>query len=656
MKSLFFAIFLSLFTHKSYALMGNMEGMIESISNAVIQDKENSDEAKKLAQKSLNDVNLLKIRNKRNRCSLKDSKTFSFAKIEKKKKLPKKKFLGRSKIFFEAQFLAVKQNGTIKLSSFKMPILNIRDIVGDYAKKNGLSRQQVLNFDEEKLKTVFSEYIPEDFIGQAKEDTLSNAVTLSKMSQFNSAKEAFSFIEKRMKKASFVRKIGFLSNYLSYLNDNYDDDEAAGDESPQPQRANDLHLAVKNSFLTGKVIPAGICRHIHSVGVKLAEKMGFKDSFAVGFKTKNGGHRTLVLNDPKRPQEVIQLNYNSVTQKVKRAGVSSLNQDSKIPDTGIRFRIYNSKDKLAIVLPSELGGILNSVTGGKDSDLSLGFRNESQIQQVGVDTPYGVVRIFRSNNPLGNKAKVTGLGYNFSAKYNKNFYGDYGAAAFVSNRDTLVGELKQKGVYGRTKQGARTTFYESDKLSLKAYAEAGGRIALQCASYNDEKCKGGKDYDIDGRVGTMADYTLADIELRTSLLAHAQTQYKTTIDAKNTFRVLVPTFKLSQKLKKDLSPTTKLQGEGSLILYNLGTRKYLTYDGKIFVAFDKIGLNSAVGASGRVISSVPFWIPDSERSAAFSIDKSLLDKKVNVRVYGKQSLESFKNHFFGISVGGSLGR
>ena len=298
------------------------------------------------------------------------------------------------------------------------------------------------------------------------------------MITFIDPEDAFIYAQKKLKGASLDQKVDLLATYLTNLDSNYEyeminDGPAVGED----RWDRDLHNAMSRSIRYGEKIPAGVCRHMHQMAVRLAEKIGFDEAFGVGFRTQEGGHRTMVLTHPDNPQKVIQLNYGRVTENSGVSGPAALSQNGSIPDTGIRFRVINGDDVMAIILPSELGGVLNQVTGGDDSDLGQRYEDRAEVQQMGVKTPYGTFRIFAASTPMGNDASTQGASYNTKIKFGSNFYGEYGAAVYQTERSTERGSLASTGVYGRFTHGADVKIYESPSLVLRGFGELHGRVA-----------------------------------------------------------------------------------------------------------------------------------------------------------------------------------
>ena len=204
-----------------------------------------------------------------------------------------------------------------------------------------------------------------------------------------------------------------------------------------------------------------------------------------------------------------------------------LSQNGTIPDTGIRFRVYNAEDKMAIIVPSELGGVLNRVTGGDDSDLGQRFEDDSQVMQTGISTRFGNIRVFRATNPLGNQALTSGVSYNGRANFGDSVYLESGLAGFSTERSTQLGTLKSSGIYGRLTLGFDKEVVGKEDFSLRAFGEVHPRVMVYGASIQSfaptastpENDEGTNADFIDSQFGVSADYRVGDVWSRTSLIS-----------------------------------------------------------------------------------------------------------------------------------------
>ena len=284
--------------------------------------------------------------------------------------------------FFDAEYIAGGQNGDMSFSADAVPYINIPLTISRHAGETSQTIADVLSKTDDELLSIFKTSISSSLgLSDSQMNDMANAALIvTRMSNYDNANDAMDFAASQLAGASKSQKLSFISGYMGSLAENYEYEMLSGGSTVGAVRTDDdLHSALSGYIETGNVIPAGVCRQIHSMGIRLARKLGFDESFGVGFSTAGSAHRTLVMTDPNDPTQVIQGNYDDLAINDGVTGVAALGQNGSIPDTGIRFRIYNAKDKVAIVLPSELGGVLNRVTGGQDSDLGQRYEDQSQI-------------------------------------------------------------------------------------------------------------------------------------------------------------------------------------------------------------------------------------------------------------------------------------
>lgn len=133
------------------------------------------------------------------------------------------------------------------------------------------------------------------------------------------------------------------------------------------------------SAKTGK--PGGICRDIALAQTQMLEALGFKDNYSVSYKTYDGEHVSVITVDP-TTGKIIKFNYGGVSTSNRGSGTDALAQDSTQPDFGLSYRIYDSKGKPVVKVPSELGQILTETTGGVDREFNSKNYN---LVKIGFD-------------------------------------------------------------------------------------------------------------------------------------------------------------------------------------------------------------------------------------------------------------------------------
>jgi len=570
--------------------------------------------------------------------------------IDGVKDLPKK-----NKFFLNLQFMAQGRNGENSFASVFVPRINLQSFVSQHAFFNEMSREDVLSLKTSELRKLLLETNSE-LEGKAKENAVDNSLLIYRLSQIKDEKEMYRTLAREMKSQSFGRKVDFLANVLSYLGDNYDY-SSLNENNSMDIRVTDMEMlgAIGESIRTGQPVEAGVCRHMHQFAIKMAAAIGIKNPYTVGFTTTEYGHMTLVMEDPNDPTKVVQLNYGSKSETRGLTGPEALNQNHSIPSTGIAFNLFNSNSKHAINLPTELGGVLNRMAGGEDQDLSPDYRSKSQIIQVGVETPYGVVRFFNADSPLGNQEKVQGGAYNAKIKYNDLFYGEIGISGFTANRPVENGELKTKGLYIRSTQGMNLKFYSSTKLNASLFSELNLMGLSLCATDSEEECKWNVDGDTNLNSGLLLDYRIGETKNRTSLIFQNQLTPNTAIVTQDLV-VDVPVIQLRHDTNFKITSSVDGNLGGRLTSYQLGPGVTATYNAHMGLSEQTSKIFFQVNIDGRLTPLTPIWIPNSEQMVSGVIGTSIFDESFYVGIDGRKSLEIDGNYFLGIGLGGNLGK
>jgi len=570
--------------------------------------------------------------------------------IDGVKDLPKK-----NNVFFNLQFMVKGNNGESSFESVFIPRINLKSFVSQYAFFNEVSRDVVLNFKDDELRKLLLES-ESSLEGKAKEAAVDNSLLIYKLSQIKDEKEMYQTLAREMRSQPFERKVDFIANVLSYLSDNYDF-SSLNEDGTDDIKVSDMKMlwAIGESIRTGQPVEAGVCRHMHQFAIKLAAAIGIKNPYSVGFVTTEYGHMTLVMEDPKDPTRLIQLNYGKMSETQGLTGPEALSQNHDIPSTGIVLKLFNHKDQHAINLPTELGGVLNRMAGGEDQDLSLDYKSRSQFLQVGVETPYGVVRFFHADSPLGNQEKVQGGAYHAKLKYNDLFYGEIGLSGFTASRPVENGELKTIGLYGRSTQGMNLKFYSSPNLNASFFSEFNLMGLLLCATDTDQECKLNEDGDTNLNSGVVLDYRLGDSKNRTSLTLQSQlTPNFATVN--QDFSLDIPVIQLRHDTNFKI--TSSLDGNlgGKITSYQLGPSLNATYNGHLGLMEQKLKMFFQVNVDGRLTPVTPIWIPNSEHSVSGILGASIFDENFYIGIDGRKSFEIEENYFLGVGIGGNLGK
>lgn len=568
----------------------------------------------------------------------------------------------KGRFFFEAQFLVINESGEPSFSSAPVARISVGHFINQYSIFSGLSRSDILALPDAQLRAIMTMYpgIP-GLSPSALSDAVDSAMVIKGMSQFNNVHDALNFMVQELGDSSFSKKVSFLATYLDTLLDNYEYDMLKGGPTYGEDRWDeDLHLAMKQTIENGGVVEAGVCRHMHQMAVRMARKLGIDEAFGVGFRTIGNGHRTMVLTDPNNPGRVIQLNYGRVSSTNGLSGSAALSQNGTIPDTGIRFRINSSEDELVLNLPSELGGMLNRVSGGEDRDLDYRYQDRSQIVQTGVNTPYGTVRLFYGSTPMGNQMQAGGVSYNGRATFNDIFYSEVGITGFTSQRPTEIGMLSNNGVYFRATQGVDYEIFKGENLTLRVFGEQHSRASVfkseasAATLFDENQSRVNGDYQLDYQLGLALDYRGDDVSSRTSVMTHG---FFDQINSSNGHRWApkLTTLNVDQNLLYSVNPSLDLSTGVGVTIYDLGTGIYGTYHSNVGAESSSTGTSVNVTFHGRLTRDTPFWLPAAEHAGRLQARQELLGGMFYIGLDGRQSFDFSKYRYFGVTLGGKFG-
>ncbi len=558
-----------------------------------------------------------------------------------------------SRVFVDLQFMAIGKNGEQTLQSMSVPRLNLRNFFTKYSLVSGVPREDLVNMPEDQLLELINSQTF-NITGIARSHAVDNALLIHRLSKITDENLLYSTLVSEMKSESYAKKIDFLANFLSYLNDNYDI-TSFNSGSTKDIRVSDMELmkGIRDAIATGKPVEAGVCRHMHQLALKMAHAMGIENAYTIGYQTTKLGHMNMVIQDPSDPKKVIQLNYGQKTERVGMTGPEVLSQDHSIPSTGLTLRIYNYKSEHAITLPTEEGAILNRVTGGDDKSLSPDYKSKSQFRQAGVQTSFGTVRFFQATSPMGNQGQTSGGAYNVKLNYNDLFYGEYGVAGFFSQRPADGDEIQTRGLYGRITQGFKAKVFESEDFSASVFGELNLKGSAYCANFEGKDCGANFDGDASLIKGVEANYTTSKINHRTSVVLQSQVAENSALQDQPIVLSL-PVTQLVHDSNFRLSSRINANVGGDLTFYHLGPGTHATYSSR--VGF--LDMNSKsffqMNLDGRLTENTPIWIPDAEQSLGGTVGTTFFGDRFYLNFDGRKSLENDGNYYLGIGVGGSL--
>ncbi|TNF00731.1 MAG: hypothetical protein EP326_06050 [Deltaproteobacteria bacterium] len=555
--------------------------------------------------------------------------------------------------FYELQYGITGQNGEQSFISTPIGTVNLSSAVKNYANRNGMTREQVLALPDDQFRNILSNS-SSSLTGQALEDAVDNAMIIRDLSYLENDQAMYAALKTRMQGASFGKKMGLLATFLDTFGNNYDNNRTDSDHpnSEGSVTLTQMMQAHNSNFRTGSNIDAGVCRDMHQAAVRLAHAMGMEEAFGVGFRTQGGGHRTLVVTDPNNRGNTYQLNYGRILTQDGVAGPSALSQNHTLPDTGIRFRVYNANDKPAIILPSDRGTILNRMTGGQDTDLDLLHSANLNVVQGGIATPYGNFRAYNAKANMGNGEEITGISYNVHIDYNKTFYGEYGITGFEAKRDTEKGVLKSMGVYIRTTQGFNHQTRVSDNVVLETHGAVHLRTMYSNDSIGGNNGESNMDYNVNAQYGVRAHYSTGNIRHTTGVTFDSALDQADALDGAQGVTVITPTTLITHEMEIPVAEQTRINTLLGVGFRDLGTARYATYDAEIGITNERTGTHFYVGSEGAINNNTPIWLPGSERVGQIGFRQNLVGEHLQLNVTGSQSFENRNNNMLMVGITG----
>jgi hypothetical protein len=163
----------------------------------------------------------------------------------------------------------------------------------------------------------------------------------------------------------------------------------------------------------GTSTPKGVCRDIHMCMGNLLQKMGNEGNvYGVSFASPGNHHVTLIATDPKNPNRIHRINYNEHNVSEDVGDVAGLAQDHSIPDVGLTYRLWkpdgNGGGTMVASLPSQMGLVLNEMTGGVNSrDMDPTIRQDYSLVAAGGGAGPWYGRVFAAT--LENGDQVLGV-------------------------------------------------------------------------------------------------------------------------------------------------------------------------------------------------------------------------------------------------------
>ncbi|HAZ13411.1 MAG: hypothetical protein A2X86_14695 [Bdellovibrionales bacterium GWA2_49_15] len=206
---------------------------------------------------------------------------------------------------------------------------------------------------------------------------------------------------------SFEDQIAFVAKLGGEMSSNYDDaraDEGIG--------ATNIPTCDQVLSALGTDKKVGVCRDIHMCMGQVLSDMGNEGHvYGISFASPGNYHVTLVATDPRNPDRVHKINYNEHGSSDLQ-DVAALAQDHTIPDVGISYRLWkpsgNGRGEMVAALPSQLGLVLNEMTGGVNTrDFDPTIRQDYGLVSASAGAGPWNGRVFSAT--LANGDRVLGV-------------------------------------------------------------------------------------------------------------------------------------------------------------------------------------------------------------------------------------------------------
>jgi len=259
----------------------------------------------------------------------------------------------------------------------------------------------------------------------------------------------------------------------------------------------DIFSAIKSNISTrsydnpGTQVSAGVCRDISYLQGKMLEKRGFKNTYLLGYSSAEGGHMTVVTQDPKDPRRVIKINYGNVTESFNQDGAKALFQGSSgaITDLSQSYLLHDTQGRTVAYVPSELAKTLLEISGMDPRSYDPAARQTSSLISLQK-------RISSSGILDGMKARVAyaqdGVGANTLAASADTDWNTKGSRpgrvaltlahrqieAGVPNTHNVTENQQSLIAFAAFEQTAQKKWNPKEKLTLKTGATLQGHAAF----------------------------------------------------------------------------------------------------------------------------------------------------------------------------------
>lgn len=590
--------------------------------------------------------------------------SFNLWALDSDKDAPERNSVG---MFIDISSTVFGKNGNTVTKGESQFVINMKLIVKSIAKRNSMSREEVLALSDYELTDMIRDWSYQD--GSHVDEAIENAIIIKNLTNLSNDEAVYNSLDRQTQGFPIPRKIGLLATLLDNTLSNYNYDRI-GSDSPGYDGEVSMRTLLgtwRNTLISNKDLDAGVCRDMHQAAIQLAARMGLPDSFTVGYAVPGNGHRTAIFTHADERGTTYRLNYGRQSKFEGVAGPTALRADDKIPESGVAYSINNSAGSQAISLPTDLGAMLNSGTGGEDSNLDILYVNRNQMNRFGIRTPIGNISAFHgSAEAMGNGDQVMGVAYNGRLAYKDYIWAELGMAGFTAKRDIYYGsEVSNNGFFLRLDLGASIPFYETENVRVDLFHTLNGRGMISGA-------RGGQ-Y-ISRRTtpdGSLTFKKGVDVKYKTGENSRHRTIFgiqsnlgdKNASDKSQGLGHRADTYYLSHATQVKLSKNVNAKFMAGLFFRNLGPEnKYLQYRVNSEFDFTKSGTRLNIGSEGAIQNSTPIWLPGSERVGMVGVDQKLpiqgvfQGRQLYISARGQQSLEKdmFDNRLFTLGFGGTF--
>ena len=435
---------------------------------------------------------------------------------------------------------------------------------------------------------------------------------------------------------NFADKIVFASKVGGLFAENYNESR---DDTGEEVRIITLEQLLE-SARTKNTDLGGVCRDIATAQAKVLHEMGVKNTYVTTYAYAGGTHATVITQDPDDPTKIIKLNYSNL-DTTSVSGTGALSQDSLMPEVGISYSIYDHNGKSITRLPTTVGTLLESQTGG----VSTPFTEDNVINVATI-----------KGNVLGDSDKSLSVqGFAASVEGNSKVYGvvanyDFGyeGESFKNKSRISVGGYQQDSdrsrvttdayaFYSRLQVDNSYPIYQDKTFQI----EAVGDIDLQSVvGSSDVHTSDGTLVSPDGG-GLVLDYALRGNfgisstikgEKATGTIALTQHAVIMPNDVRED-NSLVPNLNFDHfeiNLNSDYKineEDLKVFIESTAVLGGLGNR------GRAITGIKNDTSSLALGIEGATDSETPIWVPGAETKFSAKVDHQMKVQEKDIDLY-----------------------